>query len=906
MEGADELDGRRRDSVGPVSQPSSHALSWYHAFSRGLAESDGEEEDAQSRRSTDSKNNLSGGEEEDEEEKDELEQQEVAMERGFAPANSDATATGSYRDKLADFAAQYAREQADTRSSPSSGVPVNRPKRLPEIAKAHRRKKEKVPIARKAAKRLEESARVCGDSMYRKMERVCWCRGVYMIPLLAIVAGTMALIGAALEFFPFVATNVLLSIARLTNLTIVNWVLYLLWMAAFSALAVFLTVHLFPVCAGSGIPEIRAILSGSSLPQYLKRPVFPVKVIGTMAMACSGLWVGKEGPSVHIACLLGCFVVRSLPIFEAMRSNRTLYRWLLSSCAALGPAAVFGSPIGGVLFAIEATTSYFSVTELFYAFIAAVPSALLIRLLIGVYRTGYASFLPITQVLTLRLVVPDAGEFFWAMLMAVLLGFLGTLFIELSSQIVAARRWLFRKSPLLGHQLMYFLFVLLLSAVLFYPGFIGEFMSENPLRVMLALTNSDRATLVADGWLKFDIRGSCAIFFVVKSLMLVLIVSFPAPTGVFLPTLAAGAAFGRMWGEFYQNIVPLAPGVEFATGLNPWGFAFIGSACMGASVTHTVSVAVIVLEVIGQGQLLIPVLCATIVSLVTSRLTTGGVGVYERIAFDRKLPFLFDLPISSYVLRAVDLLVPIDWEDPTGLKPQNKRARVIENLSTLDAIDAILDNDFSPTQVFPVVESFQSQMLLGLVSGFDLMRYRADIIRKLEKVSYSVPLPREALLMSSLHLLSVDAGATVGGLPSVKAESGQNDPSSRQNVAAARNLLQTIQDSVSPLRVTKVHLTVSPASPITFIHQLMSLNGPKADVIPVADKGRLVGLIFRSDMILRLTPKRFSHVAAPVAVRAAEPPAVERAEVDFAAGRGQQSDDVAIETEFSASCRRID
>ncbi len=87
---------------------------------------------------------------------------------------------------------------------------------------------------------------------------------------------------------------------------------------------------------------------------------------------------------------------------------------------------------------------------------------------------------------------------------------------------------------------------------------------------------------------------------------------------------------------------------------------------------------------------------------------------------------------------------------------------------------------------------------------------------------------------------------------------------SRRNIATARNILQSVQESVSALRVTKVHLVVSPSSPIVFIHQLMSLNGPKADVIPVADKGRLVGLIFRADLIVRLTPKRFVSLAAAV------------------------------------------
>jgi H+/Cl- antiporter ClcA/CBS domain-containing protein len=904
----DEAEVRRRgkqDSVGEEPPPSAETLSWYKAFSRGLAESDGEDEGGGSESS---REGGSGGEDEDEPDGD----GGGGMKRGLEPTSADATATGSYRDQLALFAAQYAREQAQAATSGAAAAAAGDTslsalgKKQEAMRQLVSRKKLKTGVVNAGA-RIRTAIDDLGDATYEKMGRVCKCRGVYMIPMLAIVSGVMALVGVALEYFPQVATTVLLRVAHETPLMGLNWVLYLLWMFGFSAVAVFLTLHMFPVIAGSGIPEVRSILSGSTLPQYLKRPVFPAKLIGTLAMASSGLWVGKEGPSVHLACLLGWFVVRSFPVFEKMRENRTLYRWLLSSCSALGPAAVFGSPIGGVLFAIEATASYFSVTELFYAFMAAVPAALIVRLLLGYTRTLQFSFLPITQVFSLNFVVPDAGEFFWAMFMAVLLGLLGPLFIELSSQIVRGRRWLFARSPLLGSQQVYFFFVVILSSVLFFPDFIGTFMNTNALRVLQALSSPDQAELIAEGWLKYDIRGSCALFFFVKSVMLALIVSFPAPTGIFLPTLASGAAFGRMWGEIYAAIVP-TPGGMPSPGLNPWGFAFIGSACMGSSVTHTISAAVIVLEVIGQGQLLIPVLCGAVVSFTVSRLVTGKVGIFERIAFDRRLPFLYELPLPLYGLRAADLMVPIDWSDPAGKK--DGHVRVIENMSTLEAFDAILDHDFNPAQVFPVVESFQSQMLMGFVRGLDLVRYRTSIYRKLELINYSTPLPPEALQMSSLNLLPPKDDDSM--------RRPQWGRASRRNVTTARNILQSVQESVAPLRVTKVHLVVSPSSPVVFIHQLMSLNGPKADVIPVSEKGRLLGLIFRADLILRLTPKRFvpaAVVAAPVLLvhmtRAPMAPVAavlesEQKPPSGGGGAGGGNGEDELEEEFAATTVRVE
>jgi H+/Cl- antiporter ClcA len=59
--------------------------------------------------------------------------------------------------------------------------------------------------------------------------------------------------------------------------------------------------------------------------------------------------------------------------------------------------------------------------------------------------------------------------------------------------------------------------------------------------------------LINDGWLDFGLMPAMTVFFVVKFVMLALIVSFPGPTGVFMPTLAAGSVLGRFFGELYAS-----------------------------------------------------------------------------------------------------------------------------------------------------------------------------------------------------------------------------------------------------------------------------------------------------------------------------------------------------------------
>ena len=57
-----------------------------------------------------------------------------------------------------------------------------------------------------------------------------------------------------------------------------------------------------PQAAGSGIPEMKSILSGSPQRAYLTGRTMLVKVFGLMLVLGSGLPLGKEGPFVHISC----------------------------------------------------------------------------------------------------------------------------------------------------------------------------------------------------------------------------------------------------------------------------------------------------------------------------------------------------------------------------------------------------------------------------------------------------------------------------------------------------------------------------------------------------------------------------------------------------------------------------
>ena len=104
------------------------------------------------------------------------------------------------------------------------------------------------------------------------------------------------------------------------------------------------------LAAGSGIPEIKTILSGFVIPHILDFKVLFVKAVGAVFAVSTGMCLGKEGPFVHISTCVANLVAKRFPKY---RDNSRKYREILSAGCASGLSVAFGAPIGGVLFSYE-------------------------------------------------------------------------------------------------------------------------------------------------------------------------------------------------------------------------------------------------------------------------------------------------------------------------------------------------------------------------------------------------------------------------------------------------------------------------------------------------------------------------------------------------------------------------
>ena len=102
--------------------------------------------------------------------------------------------------------------------------------------------------------------------------------------------------------------------------------------------------------AGSGVAEVKVILSGFVVHGYLGVRTLVIKTLALILSVASGLSIGKEGPYVHIATCVGNIACR---LFSKYNHNDGKRREVLSAAAASGVGVAFGAPIGGILFSLE-------------------------------------------------------------------------------------------------------------------------------------------------------------------------------------------------------------------------------------------------------------------------------------------------------------------------------------------------------------------------------------------------------------------------------------------------------------------------------------------------------------------------------------------------------------------------
>uniref|UniRef100_A0A8C5HH21 Chloride channel protein n=1 Tax=Gouania willdenowi TaxID=441366 RepID=A0A8C5HH21_GOUWI len=449
------------------------------------------------------------------------------------------------------------------------------------------------------------------------------------------------------------------------------WVTYPVVLITFSA---GFTQILAPQAVGSGIPEMKTILRGVVLKEYLTFKTFVAKVIGLTCALGSGMPLGKEGPFVHIASLCAALLGKFMSLFGGIYENESRNIEMLAAACAVGVGCCFAAPIGGVLFSIEVTSTFFAVRNYWRGFFAATFSAFIFRVL-AVWNKDEETITALFKT-RFRLDFPfDLQELPAFAVIGIASGFGGALFVYFNRLIVqfirkqkAINRFLMKK------RLLYpALVTLLISTLTFPPGF-GQFMAGKLTQKEALVTLLDNRTWAKQGIAEeFDYIGNSqawkhphvnvfvtlVLFIVMKFWMSALAITIPVPSGAFMPVFVIGAAFGRLVGESMAAWFPDGIHMDGTIySIVPGGYAVVGAAALSGAVTHTVSTAVIVFELTGQISHILPVMIAVILANAVAQSLQPS--LYDSIIRIKKLPYLPELGWGhheKYNIRVEDIMV---------------------------------------------------------------------------------------------------------------------------------------------------------------------------------------------------------------------------------------------------------
>uniref|UniRef100_A0AAQ4RRW1 Chloride channel 2c n=1 Tax=Gasterosteus aculeatus aculeatus TaxID=481459 RepID=A0AAQ4RRW1_GASAC len=543
---------------------------------------------------------------------------------------------------------------------------------------------------------------------------------------------------------------------------------YLVWVTYPVVLIIFsagFTQILAPHAVGSGIPEMKTILRGVVLKEYLTFKTFVAKVVSLTFTLGSRMPLGKESPFVHIASLCGAMISKFMSLFGGIEENESRSIEMLAAASAVGVSCCFASPIGGVLFSIEVTATFFAVRNYWRGFFAATISAFIYRML-AVWN-GDEETLTALYKTHFRLDFPsDLQELPAFAVLGIASGFIGALFVYLNRLIVkfirnqkVINRFLMKK------RLLYpVLVTLLISTLTFPPGFgqfmAGKFTAEESLFTLLDNRTWGKQGIPEDydyighsnPWLhpQVNVFVTLVLFIVMKFWMSALAITMPVPCGAFMPVFLLGAAFGRLVGEGMAawfpdgintngTIYPIVPGT----------YAVVGAAALSGAATHTVSPAVIVFELTGQMSHMLPVMIAVILANAVAQSLQPS--LYDSLIRIKKLPYLPELGWGKYNIRVEDIMV--------------RDVRYITlNCCYRDLHNVLLTGHL---KTLALVESTESMILLGSIERAQLqalLSLQLSRSRRLEFIRERAVGEKRRLSVAS------DTGSKDGGRLSVAQE----------------------------------------------------------------------------------------------------------------------------------------
>lgn len=419
--------------------------------------------------------------------------------------------------------------------------------------------------------------------------------------------------------------------------------------------------YIVPEASGSGIPQTKAALNGVQMPLGIRLAV--VKLVGCMASLGSGLALGREGPTVHIAAAL------SSKLSGWIRTSPAHRIQLIAAGAGAGLAAAFNAPLAGVLFVLEELLQKMSGlavgTTVVACFVASVTSRL-----VGVHSLD-VNFSELAPKATFT-----AYDIPFVILLGIAAGVIGALFNKSIIKSLTFTRDVVKKP--------FYITCGLAGAVS------GAILMALPFMGNYALLRQQ----LVEGELGIEVVSQALA---AQFLLTVIGYGSGAPGGLFAPSLTMGGCLG--------HFVSLVQNQFFISGGDAGTFAVVGMGAVFCAVARVpITAVVIIFEMTQDFNVVLPLMISCIIAfLVAERLDPGS--LYDQLITWSGI----EMPLEENDIGAVKKL--------PARKIMKKQVECIQETETVDEVKSKFVN--SRHQGFPVVD--KDKRPIGMVTKPDLL-----------------------------------------------------------------------------------------------------------------------------------------------------------------------------------------
>lgn len=398
----------------------------------------------------------------------------------------------------------------------------------------------------------------------------------------ALLIGSAILVGAVTGLSAIIFIWLLAQIGALSRWVEANagGVLgVLLFMAAAGAVVGFLIDRWAREAKGHGVPEVMEAIALRG--GRIRAQVAAVKVVASSITIGAGGSAGREGPIVQVGSALGSV------IGQRFKFSEERIRTLVACGAAAGIAATFNAPIAGSIFALEVILGRFTVRYFGAVVISAVSASVVAQQFLG---NDFTFTVPSYQ-------LSHLGEIPVYIVLGVLSALWAVLFI----------RVLYNMEGMFDHW----------RVPLPLKTAVGMVMTG-----LVSLLITDRAVLgsglhLIEEAIAEDVNFSLQILgglLVLKLLATSFTLGSGNSGGVFAPSLFMGAVLGGIVGTVANMLWPEVV-------VHPGAYALVGMAAVFSGAARApITAVLIVFEMSGDYQLILPLMLATVLSTLLAEL----------------------------------------------------------------------------------------------------------------------------------------------------------------------------------------------------------------------------------------------------------------------------------------------